>query len=160
MTSDLLLRRKWTFKAHGKQVVFIKHAKEQSQHVIMKALMWALYLPEYANVSVEIPVGDRYKPDLVALSPEGYPLFWGEAGKVSADKIRALVRRYRNTHFAIAKWNMNLTPLIELVGRAVAKHSRSAPFDVIRFPADSAERFIDGQGHIHVTHDALEWVRL
>ena len=41
--SDLLLRRKWTFKAHGKQVVFVKGAKEHSSHVLMKALLWALY---------------------------------------------------------------------------------------------------------------------
>lgn len=160
MASDFMLRRKWTFKAHGKQVVFVKHAKEQSQHVVMKALIWALYLPEYPNVSVEIPVGDRYKPDVVALSPEGQPLFWGEAGKVSADKIRSLIRRYRNTHFVITKWNMNLAPLIGLVSKAVTKHTRSAPFDVIRFPADSAEQFIDAQGHIHIAHKALEWTRL
>jgi hypothetical protein len=75
MASDLMLRRKWTFKAHGKQVVFVKHAKEQSAHVVMKALLWALYLPEYPELSVEIPVGDRFKPDVVALGPDTQPIF-------------------------------------------------------------------------------------
>lgn len=160
MASDLMLRRKWTFKAHGKQVVFVKHAREQSAHVFMKALLWALYLPEYPELSVEIPVGDRFKPDVVALGPDHEPIFWGEAGKVSTEKIRSLVRRYRHTHFAIAKWNMNITPLIDLVEKAVSKHHRSAPFDIIRFPVDSAERFIDEQGHIHLNHDILDWIRL
>jgi hypothetical protein len=43
---------------------------------------WALYLPLYPNLSVEIGVGDRYKPDVVALGEDGRPLFWAEAGQV------------------------------------------------------------------------------
>jgi hypothetical protein len=53
-TTDLVLRRKWTFKAHGKQVVFVRRPIESSEHVLMKALLWALYLPDYPSLSVEI----------------------------------------------------------------------------------------------------------
>jgi hypothetical protein len=55
---------------------------------------------------------------------------------------------------------MKTTPLITLVEKAVTRHHRSAPFDIIRFPADSAERFIDEQGRIRVHHKVLEWTRL
>ena len=160
VASDLMLRRKWTFKAHGKQVVFVKRVKEQSSHVLMKALLWALYLPDYPDLFVEIGIGDRYKPDVVARGPDGQPLFWGEAGKVGADKIRSLARRYRHTHFAIAKWNTGLDPFIGLVSDAVAGLHRSAPFDLLSFPANSAERFVDEHGHIHLTHTVLEWTRV
>jgi len=39
MIPDLMLRRKWTLRAHGKQVVFIKYANERSEHVLMNAFL-------------------------------------------------------------------------------------------------------------------------
>ena len=73
MGSDLLLRRKWTLRAHGRQVVFVKRQNESREHVIMKALLWALYLPEYPHLLVETSIGDRFKPDVVQLAPDGTP---------------------------------------------------------------------------------------
>lgn len=43
MTDELLLRRKWTLRAHGERVVFVKRVSERREHVLMKALLWALY---------------------------------------------------------------------------------------------------------------------
>lgn len=160
MDADLLLRRKWTFKAHGKQMVFVKRAKEQNSHVLMKALLWALYLPEYPELSVEIAIGDRYKPDVVACTPYGYPIFWGEAGKVGSDKIRSLAQRYRHTHFVLAKWNVDLAPFRVFINKALAGLCRTAPLDLISFPANSAERFIDRHGCIRLSHAALQWTRI
>jgi hypothetical protein len=157
---DLMLRRKWTLRAHGQQVVFVKRAHEHATHVLMKALLWALYLPTYPDIVVEIAIGDRYKPDLVALEPGGSPRFWGEAGQVSVAKIRSLTRRYRATHFALAKWDIRLAPLMDTVATALARARRTAPFDLICFPADSAARFINEQGEIHLTHTDIEWQRL
>lgn len=154
------LRRKLTLRAHGEQVVFIKKHRESIEHVLMKAFLWALYLPAYPALSVEIPIGDRYKPDVVELDAFGRPRFWGEAGKVSGQKIASLTRRYRDTHFAIAKWSTDLAPFQEIVEEALAEVDRHAPFDLIRFPADSAERFLDARGRITLSHDDLEWVRL
>jgi hypothetical protein len=39
MSSDLFLRRKWTFRAYGRQVVFIKRSNERKAHVLMKAFL-------------------------------------------------------------------------------------------------------------------------
>ena len=130
----------------------------------MKALLWALYLPAYPNMSVEINIGDKYKPDVVAFAPaaqlrEGTPVFWGEAGQVSRGKIESLVRRYPDTHFAIAKWHTRLEPHIAIVEKALSRTHRSAPFDLISFAEDSA-RFVDDKGNIHITHDDIHWVRL
>ena len=41
MSSDLLLRRKLTLRAHGEQVVFVKKSRESLEHVLMKAFLWA-----------------------------------------------------------------------------------------------------------------------
>ncbi|MBM4258437.1 MAG: hypothetical protein FJ147_21390 [Deltaproteobacteria bacterium] len=158
--TDLLLRRKWTLKAGNKQVVFVKRPIEHSSHVLMKAFLWALYLPEYPDLSVEVSIGDRYKPDVIARNDSGQPIFWGEAGKVGVDKIRSLVRRYRDTHFAIAKWQSSLCQIMPIVRDAVADLHRTAPFDVLRFSEESAKRFIDQDRYLHFTHNDVEWTRI
>lgn len=160
MTSELFLRRKWTFQAHGRQVVFVKHPNERVSHVLMKAFLWALYLPEFPDLTVEVPIGDRYKPDVVSVDERGEPRFWGESGEVNRKKISSLVRRFRHTHFAIAKWATRLDPHVAAVGEALDGFRRTAPFDLISFPDDSDTRFIDGRGRIHLTHDDVVWTRL
>ena len=160
MTHELLLRRKWTLRAGDRQVVLVKKPYESTEHVVMKALLWALYLPEFPDLTVEVPVGDRYKPDVVALSEQGPPRFWGEAGDVSVAKIRSLARRYQKTHLAVAKWDTRLEPTIAIVTDAIAHLSRQAPVDLLSFPADSAERFVDDDGRIRIARQDLDWVRL
>jgi hypothetical protein len=140
--------------------VFVKKPNESTEHVLMKAFLWALYLPDFPHLTVEIRIGDRYKPDVVALDPQGTPLFWGEAGQVGSDKIRSLLRRRRHTHFAVAKWSSSFDALADLVHDELAKQPREAPVDLISFPDDSAERFIGATGTIRVTHRDLNWTRI
>jgi len=158
--ADLYLRGKWTFRAHGSQVVFVKRSIEKTSHVLMKAFVWALYLPEYPDLAVETPIGLRYKPDVVALDPNRQPSFWGESGQVGADKLEALLRRYRNTHFAFAKWDTRLDMLQASIARITRTSRRSAPIDLLHFPADSAERFIAADGAIGLSHADIEWIRI
>lgn len=146
------MRRKITVKAHDRQLVLIKKDKERIEHVWMKALLWALYLPDYPAVQVEVGIGDRYKPDLVARDAEGSPIFWGEAGQVGVQKVESLLRRYPTTHFAWAKWDTRLTPYAEIIDKARRNNRpRPAPVDLLAFPADSVERFIAPDGQITLT---------
>ena len=151
MNPDLKLRRKWTLRAHGKQMVFIKKPFESDTHVVTKAFIWALYLPVYPNLSIEIPVGGRYKPDVVQFNDIGQPTFWGEAGRVGRRKIRALVQRHRHTHLVFAKWNLNLAPLHRIIEQETGVIHRKAPVDLISFPAESDRRFIQPDGSIQIT---------
>jgi len=160
MTSDLMLRRKWTLRAHGKQVVFVKRANERSEHVLMKAFIWALYLPFYDNLMVEVRIGDRYKPDVVALDSLGTPVFWGESGRVGKEKIQKLVGRYQHTHFALAKWNTRLGPYEDMVRDAVSGLERTAPFDLICFNDADVERYINVRGNITISLDDVTRTRL
>jgi len=155
------LRRKLTLRAHGEQVVFVKNAQERIEHVWMKAFLWALYLPDYPDLSVEVSVGDKYKPDVVQRDAmRGRPVFWGEAGAVSQDKVEDLIRRYPAAHFAFMQWNRSLDPLLEQVEAAVHTVSRQAPIDLIRAPGDAGERFVDDRGTVSLTVDDLHWTRV
>jgi hypothetical protein len=153
------LRQKTTFRAHGRQVVLVKKPVERAEHVLMKALLWALYLPAYPEAAVEVSIGDRYKPDVVQLGARGRPAFWAEAGKVGKDKIASLLRRFPETHFAIGKWAAPLAPFERLVRAGMNGTTRRAPFDLLAFPAD-ADRFVLDDGTVTVTFDDVERIRL
>ncbi|MBZ0286106.1 MAG: hypothetical protein K8I30_00720 [Anaerolineae bacterium] len=163
MTSPILTRRKWMLRAHGQHIVIVKGTRERVTHPLMKAFLWALYLPVYPHMTVEIHTGDKYKPDVVAFADglrQGEIVFWGEAGQTGADKIQSLVRRYRSTHFALAKWNSSLDVHVRLVSDALKGVKREAPFDLLSFPEDADARFIDDDGFITISHADLTWVRL
>jgi hypothetical protein len=160
MSSDLFLRRKLTLRTAGDQVVFVKRPMESIEHVIMKALLWALYAEEYPQRSVEIRIGDRYKPDVVSLDGTDNPVFWAEAGKVGEAKIRSLARRFPSTHFAMGKWDTALEPYAAIIRDACSQAKRRAPFDLIRFPSDSVARFITNDRDVAIDRSDVEIIRI
>ena len=157
--SDLQLRRKLSFRKGEQRLILIKKPVESARHVMMKALLWALYLPDYPEIRVEVPVGGKYKPDLVETGPEG-PRFWAEAGSVGTEKLRRLLKRFPRTHFALAVWGTGLDPLENRVRRCLAALQRKAPVDLIRFPPDAARHFVDEKGNLDLRHEDVEWRRI
>ena len=169
MPSDLALRRTLTVRspADGEKLVLVKKRGESIEHVLMKAALWVLYRPAYPDVRVEVPIGDAYKPDLVALAPppgglaygDPEPVFWGEAGKVSAQKWVSLLRRFPDTHFALARWNERLAPHAAIIQKALGDRARRGPIDLIRVPGD-VERHLQRDGTFDLTTHDVERIRL
>ncbi|PAP77987.1 hypothetical protein [Rubrivirga marina] len=169
MPSDLALRRTLTVRspADGEKLVLVKKRGESIEHVLMKAALWVLYRPAYPNVRVEVGIGDAYKPDLVALRPppgglaygDPEPVFWGEAGKVSAPKWASLFRRFPDTHVALARWDERLAPHEAILRKALDGRPRRAPVDLIRVPAD-LERHIERDGTLALSFDDVDRVRV
>ncbi len=167
MTDKFILPRKIKLTAHGQSNVFTRGGIERETHVLMKVFIWALYLPDYPDLTVEVRVGDRYKPDVVSVDEaagikdaNGRFRFWGESGRVGEDKVESLVKRFPQTHLVIAKWQKSLLPLEKMV-RAAMTSQRTAPIDLLRFQDGDAERFIDASGQVTLTHDDLsDWVRI
>lgn len=164
MTSPILTRRRWLLKAHGQHIVVVRGTNERLTHPLLKAFLWALYLPQYPQVTVEVAIPDRYKPDVIAydsqrLAYTTQPVFWGEAGQVGAQKVVALVRRYPDTHFAVAKWDTPLNTFLPWIQAALVGVRRRAPFDVISVP-DGCADCIDADGVIHLTFADVRMVQL
>jgi hypothetical protein len=166
MTSKVLSRTKWMLYAHDQHIVVKKGTRERFVHPLMKALIWALYLPDYPTASIEIRIGDKYKPDVVAFAEtlniyqvNQHPTFWGEAGQTGREKIQSIVRRFPDTHFAMGKWDLPLSAYVDIVSDALKNVKRNAPFDLIRFNP-GIEESIDDDGNITITFDDVEWIRL
>lgn len=156
MTVDRL-RRKLTVRSNGQSLVLIKGPLESAEHVIQKALLWAMYLPSYPHVRVEVPLPQpiRYKPDLLALDDLGEPQFWGECGEVSVEKLRFLLNRFRSTHFVFSRWHVKLAPYALAIQQALPRAARSTPIELINFP-ESASDWIRADGTILVDETILE----
>jgi hypothetical protein len=90
----------YDFELAGRRVRLWRRRGESYGHVLMKALGFAMFVGEYPNLEIELPVGLRYKPDLVSLNGEagGRPRagarfhFWGECGMVSMRKVAWLLK--------------------------------------------------------------------
>lgn len=157
--TERFLRRKLSFRAHGRTLVLVKHPNEKLEHCLMMALLWALYLPQYPGLRVDVSIGRRYRPDLVQLAPDGQPQFWGEAGEVGAEKLHALCTRFRATHLVFAKWATNPQPFAALLQAALRTAQRTAPVELIVFRADAAD-CVDATGQIEISFGDVERVPL
>lgn len=78
-----------------------KRKGESIQHVVMKLLSYLIYYRE--DLKIEKAVGQRYKPDLVALDSQGEPEIWIDCGSTSLKKLEAMVRGNGGTKFIIVK---------------------------------------------------------
>ncbi len=159
MERDLLLRGKFTFRSGDRKMILVKKPVESLRHVVMKAMLWALYLPDYPGLQIEVPVGLKYKPDLVQADETGIH-FWAEAGSVSSKKLRRLLKRFPQTHFALAIWGGSLGSLEKRILRGTRGVKRQAPIDIIAFPKDADRRFIGPQGRIQIAHANVDWRQL
>jgi hypothetical protein len=147
--NELHLRRKLSFRAYGRTLVLVKRSQEKIEHRQMMALLWALYLPAYPDLRIDVSIGARYRPDLVQFGADGQPVFWGEAGEVGLEKLRSICARYRNTHLVFAKWAINLQPFAAMIDSALAGVRRGAPTELIGFDA-AAACFVDPTGQVMI----------
>lgn len=147
MTQDLHLAGKWSFSSRGKKLVVYKKSGEKPSHVWLKALVWALYLADYPDLTVEVGIGHRYKPDLISMAADGKPLFWGECGQVTPGKLEKLFRQFPETHFVVAKWG-RAQGWDRILQDVLPDKPRKAPVELICFPEDSGERYISERGEI------------
>lgn len=155
MSSDLELAGKWRITAHGQTTLLKKRSMEKRSHVIMKGLLWALYLPQFPDIKIEVRIGHRYKPDLVSLNSRGAPVFWGEAGAVGKRKIETLCKRFRSTHLVFAKWGQESKHVVAQFKAAATNLKREAPVELLFFPEDSRERFVDERGLVAIRKEEL-----
>ena len=125
----------------------------------MKALVFGLYVESYPDLADELAIGQRYKPDLVAIGAEGRPLFWAECGSIARAKVERLVRAFPATHLVIAEQGANLEPLAAAIRSAMPRGGRRAPVELLNFPNDAAHHLAT-DGTITVTFADCEVVRL
>lgn len=106
MGSALQLSELYHFRIAGTSLKLYKRVGESYEHVLMKALGYALFHTAYPSLEVERDLGWRYTPDLVALDARGNIDFWGECGSVGLRKIAWLAKHSRAGQLAFFKFGL------------------------------------------------------
>ncbi len=154
----------YDFELVGRRVRLWQRRGESYGHVLMKALGFAMYVPRYPNLEVELPVGLRYKPDLVSLNePEGGRpragarfLFWGECGMVSMRKVAWLLKHGDTERLVLFKIGSGVRAYTsELRASVEARYRGSGRLTLVNFVGDIAER-ADGRRVEAVPEDWYE----
>ena len=114
----------YDFELAGRRVRLWKRLGESYEHVLMKALGYAMFVSQYPTLQIERRVGLRYKPDLVAQGEDGRFLFWGECGANSVRKTAWLLKHAGVERLVLFKIERGVEPLVEQLRDAVAPRHR------------------------------------
>ena len=137
----------YDFELAGRRVRLWKRLGESYEHVLMKALGFALYVEEFPGLEIETKVGLRYKPDLVARrGPEedyfrsrSFP-FWGECGQTTLRKTAWLLKHADVGRLVLFKIVASPAPLVaELRAEIGARHLAGERLQVVNFVSNIVE---------------------
>ncbi|HEX8459009.1 MAG TPA: hypothetical protein VF656_17075 [Pyrinomonadaceae bacterium] len=133
----------YDFELAGRRVRLWQRVGESYEHVLMKALGYAMYVGEFPALEIERRVGLRYKPDLVARSVEtefAQPFaFWGECGQTSMRKAAWLLKHAGVARLVLFKMIGNRDALVEELRAAVDERYRApGRLVVVNFVPDIA----------------------
>jgi hypothetical protein len=114
------------FELAGKRMRLWQRQGESYEHILMKALGFAMFSRKYPTLEIEVKVGLRYKPDLIARNEHGDFLFWGECGSNSLRKTNWLLKHTRTERLVLFKIGQNPKQLIKQLLEEIPKKYRMA----------------------------------
>jgi len=150
------------FELAGRRVRLWQRTGESYEHVLMKALGYAMFVEEFPVLEIERRVGLRYKPDLVARGSSssgnnGFEYsfaFWGECGQNSVRKTNWLLKHAGVGRLVLFKIIANPSALVaELRAVVDARYREPERLIVINFAGDIAERTRERR----IAHVAESW---
>lgn len=101
------------FQLAGRRMRLWQRQGESDEHVLMKALGFAMFVEQFPTLEIEVKIGLRYKPDLIARNAAGEFLFWGECGSNSLRKTNWILKHARAERLVLFKINQNVEPLVK-----------------------------------------------
>ena len=137
----------YDFELAGRRVRLWQRVGESYAHVLMKALGFAMFVESYPTLEIELPVGLRYKPDLVARNGDARSFsFWGECGMVSMRKVAWLLKHGGVERLVLFKTGVNAVALADELRDAVdARYRPPGRLAIINFVSDIDARTADAR---------------
>ena len=125
------------FQLAKRKVRLWQRSGESYEHILMKALGYAMFVEKYPTLEIEVRVGLRYKPDLVARDASGEFLFWGEAGANSLRKTAWLLKHTRTKTLALFKIGQSANQIVAQLREEIpAKYRANDRLILINFVSD------------------------
>ena len=134
------------FYLSGNRIRLWQRAGESYEHILMKALGYAMFVGKYPNLEIEVKIGLRYKPDLIARNENGEILLWGEAGANSIRKTKWILKHTRAEKLVLFKINQNVEQLIKQLREEIPeKYRAGGRLNLINFVSDIADLTVSRQ---------------
>lgn len=134
----------YDFELAGRRVRLWQRTGESYEHVLMKALGYAMFVEEFPALEIERRVGLRYKPDLVARGGAEFDVpfsFWGECGQTSVRKTHWLLKHAGVARLVLFKIMTNSSALVEtLRGSIDTRYRAPERLVIINFNGDIVDR--------------------
>ena len=113
------------FQLTGNRVRLWQRAGESYEHILMKALGYAMFSADYPHLEIETKVGLRYKPDLIAVNPNGGFDFWGECGQNSIRKTHWILKHARAEKLILFKIGAGAAQITKQLREAIPPKYRA-----------------------------------
>ena len=131
----------YDFELAGQRVRLWKRLGESYEHVLMKALGYAMFVEEFPMLEIEQSVGLRYKPDLVARDQLNRFIFWGECGANSLRKTHWLLKHAGVERLVLFKIERHVAQLAEQLRSSIDERYRAqGRVRIINFVEDIVAR--------------------
>ena len=95
------------FTLAGRRLRLWQRPGESYEHVLMKALGYAMFVGAYPNLEIETRLGLRYTPDLIAFDEKNDYALWGECGANSLRKTNWILKHTRTEKLVLLKIGIN-----------------------------------------------------
>lgn len=112
------------FQLAGERVRLWQRPGESYEHVLMKALGYAMFVEKYPRLEIEKVVGLRYKPDLIVQNGERDFEFWGECGQNAIRKTHWILKHTRTEKLALFKIAVNAEQLVKQIHTEIPEKYR------------------------------------
>jgi hypothetical protein len=135
----------YDFELAGRRVRLWRRTGESYEHVLLKALGYAMFAGEFPALEIEQRVGLRYKPDLVARGADrefDAPFaFWGECGQTAVRKTLWLLKHAGVARLVLFKIISNSAALVAELRAAIDERYRAPErLILINFKGDIVAR--------------------
>ncbi len=125
------------FQLAGQRMRLWQRNGESYEHILMKALSYAMFYEKYPTLEIEMKVGLRYKPDLSVQTGERDFAFWGECGANSLRKTFWILKHTRTEKLVLFKINVNTNQFVaQLRDEIPVKYRANGKLSLINFVSD------------------------
>jgi hypothetical protein len=155
--------------ANGVTKTLEKKRMESLQHVLTKAVIWKIFMNDYPDMDIEKDIGDPdYLPDVISMSMDGDPLFWGESGRMKVHKALGLMQRYPRAHIVHCRWGVDIDtfsePFLDFLAKELEDGRIDDPsswwhgkFEFASLPLDVWKYIDEETGTILVVKEDIKW---
>jgi hypothetical protein len=95
----------FTLREQGtREKIILESRGDQPWHVLLKLLAYICFRTDFPHIQIEQFVGQRHKPDLVALAPITEQVeLWIDCGQIETDRLGRICRKNRDASVYVFK---------------------------------------------------------